>query len=544
MKQHRGRFLASVLLSGLLALVARAQPAFSNAVSAGTVSFSALDQASGLVASRVNPGVLWTHNDAGDSARIFAIDTQGNRLGTYTLSGGSHVDYEDIGTGPGPVTNVQYLFVGDIGDNNASRSKIVIYQVPEPPVYLRQASNTVSAGLKGVRAVALVYPDGPRDAEAMLVDPLSGDVFIVSKGQGVSRVYTVTKAQLDAGGTNTLSFVREIFFDEPSGGAVSPDGREIILRQEDYAQLWTREPGESIGDALGRDPVWVPVVGRTTEPNGEAVCFDAEGRGYFTVSDGTSSQPLYYFGRATPHSADSSRELVGAGTTWRYLDTGTNLGTAWRTNAQAAGVWDTGHGQFGYGDGDEETVVSFGSRSKNKYVTTYFQRQFVAGSLAFIYALELRLVFDDGAAVFLNGAPVALVNLASNAVHTNFATAAQESLEDAWFSFNVDPALLVAGTNLLAVEMHQVTTNSADLSFDLQLVARERTAIRIVSQFRRTDGAFELAFTAGGTNAVIESSTNLLHWAAAGTVPVAANRGVFVDAAATNAPPMFYRVRQ
>ncbi len=544
MKQHQGNFLASILLSALLALAARAQPAFSNAVSVGTVSFGALDQASGLVASRVNPGVLWTHNDAGDSARIFAIDTQGNKLGTYTLAGGSHVDYEDIGTGPGPVTNVQYLFVGDIGDNNASRSKIVIYQVPEPPVYLRQAGNTVSTDFKGVRAIALVYPDGPRDAEAMLVDPLSGDVFIVSKGQGISRVYVATKAQLDAGGTNTLSFVREIYFDEPSGGAVSPDGREIILRQEDFAQLWTRQPGESLGDALGRDPVWVPVVGRTTEPNGEAVCFDADGRGYFTVSDGTSSQPLYYFGRATPRFASSERVLVGAGTTWRYLDTGTNLGTGWRTNAQADGEWDSGDGQFGYGDDDEETVVSYGSKSKNKYVTTYFQRQFTAGNLAAIDALGLRLVFDDGAAVFLNGTLVTLVNLASNAAYNTFASATQDSLEDAWFSFSVDPALLVAGTNLLAVEIHQVTTNSADLSFDMQLVARDRPAPQFVSQTRRGDGSFELIFMAAGTNAMVESSTNLLQWDAAGSVVLATNLGVFVDAAVTNTRPKFYRVRQ
>src|SRR6185436_13181997 len=135
------RFVSLALIFLWPIVFSHAQPTFSNAVNLGTVNINNLSQASGLAASRNNEGVLWTHNDAGDSARLFALDTQGRRLGTYTLPNSSNVDYEDLAIGPGPVPNVQYLYVGDIGDNDTSRNSIQIYQIPEPAVYLRQSTN-------------------------------------------------------------------------------------------------------------------------------------------------------------------------------------------------------------------------------------------------------------------------------------------------------------------------------------------------------------------------------------------------------------------
>src|SRR5437867_2032775 len=110
-------FRSHFLLFGLAILCtgASAAPTFAGGVSQGTVAVAGLNEASGLVASRNNANVLWTHNDSGDSARVFALDTQGRKLGIYTLPGAANVDYEDIAIGPGPVTNVQYLYVGDIG---------------------------------------------------------------------------------------------------------------------------------------------------------------------------------------------------------------------------------------------------------------------------------------------------------------------------------------------------------------------------------------------------------------------------------------------
>jgi len=102
-----------------------------------------LTEASGVVASHNNANVLWTHNDSGHPAQVFAIDTQGRLLGTYAIPG--NTDNEDIAIGPGPVPNVSYLYVGDIGDNGLTRANIKVYQIPEPFVYERQYTNPVTA---------------------------------------------------------------------------------------------------------------------------------------------------------------------------------------------------------------------------------------------------------------------------------------------------------------------------------------------------------------------------------------------------------------
>ena len=92
----------------------------------------AIKETSGIAASRRVDNVWWVHNDSGDSARVFAINTSGQTLGEYALSGASAIDWEDIAAGPGPTAGVSYLYVGDIGDNDQKRRDLVIYRIPEP----------------------------------------------------------------------------------------------------------------------------------------------------------------------------------------------------------------------------------------------------------------------------------------------------------------------------------------------------------------------------------------------------------------------------
>jgi hypothetical protein len=194
--------------SGQRRCAPRCQPQHSrNGVNVREVySVSGLTECSGIIASRNNANVLWVHNDSGDSARLFAFDTQGRRLGTYTLTGATHTDYEDIAIGPGPLTNVSYLYVGDIGDNGESRSNIRVYQIPEPAVYSRQYTNPPTVGVKGVRSITLNYPDSPHNAESLFVDPWTGDLFIVTKESTTSRVYSTTQAALNSGTNVILDF--------------------------------------------------------------------------------------------------------------------------------------------------------------------------------------------------------------------------------------------------------------------------------------------------------------------------------------------------
>lgn len=149
-----------------------------------------LKEISGLVASSKNPDVVWVHNDSGDTARIFAVDAKtGATLGTYTLSGAKAVDWEDIDIGPGPVQGQSYIYVGDIGDNGLSRSSVTVYRVPEP-VVTGTASRPTKATLSGVDTFNLKYPDGPHNAESLIVDPKSGEMVIIDKtSSGTPTIY-------------------------------------------------------------------------------------------------------------------------------------------------------------------------------------------------------------------------------------------------------------------------------------------------------------------------------------------------------------------
>lgn len=165
--------------------------------------------------------------------------------------------------------------------------------------------------------------------------------------------------------------------------------------------------------------------------------------------------------------------LVPAGSEWTYLDTGSNPGSDWKAPAFDDSAWRVGLAQLGYGDGDEITVVRYGPDARNKFITTYFRRTFEVADPAAWSALTLRLIRDDGAVVHLNGQEVFRSNMPAGT--TTASTLAIEALdhpeEAAWVVAGVSGAALVAGTNVLAVEIHQAWTESSDLSFDLELTA-------------------------------------------------------------------------
>jgi hypothetical protein len=543
-KQVSHLFFTALLL-GTASLRSPASPTFAAGVSQGSVLVSGLTECSGIIASRNNANVLWVHNDSGNSARLFALDSQGRRLGTYTLTGATHIDYEDIAIGPGPLPNVSYLYVGDIGDNAESRSNIRVYQIPEPAVHDRQYTNPPTVGVKGVRAITLTYPDDPHNAESLFVDPITGALFIVTKENTTSRIYTASKAALDSGTNITLGFAGSLPFDVPSSADISPTGTEIIVRQEDFAQLWTRTNGQSISSAFAGIPVSIPVVGTPLEPNGEAVTFDGNGNGYFTLSETDAAQPLYFFARTSGDGARLPQTIVAAGATWKYLDQGSDQGTAWREPNFSDHSWSNGVAQFGYGNGDEKTVISFGGNAASKHVTTYFRKNFVVNNAPCIESLTLKLVVDDGAAVYLNGTNILNYQLAPDATFTTPASAVQAtSVEDTWFSFPVNPAALLNGTNTLAVEIHQAAPNDPDLSYDLQLIAMESTTPHIMSWSEGTN-TFQLALCGPSTtNVTVQASTNLTTWSELGSVILTNGSGTFTPPPSPGFNYRFFRARR
>jgi hypothetical protein len=167
--------------------------------------------------------------------------------------------------------------------------------------------------------------------------------------------------------------------------------------------------------------------------------------------------------------------FIPAGAVWKYLDNGSDQGSAWTALGFNDSGWTNGPAELGYGDvGEgrpEATVVSFGPNSGAKYITTYFRRAFVVTNYGAFSALNLRVMRDDGVVVYLNGSEAHRDNIAGGAV--GYLTPALANLggadEYTFLSWPVNPGYLVPGTNVVAVEIHQSSAGSSDISFDLEL---------------------------------------------------------------------------
>ena len=271
---------------------AGACPTYDPPTKVGTVNASAINEASGLATSSRNPGVLWLHNDSGDTARVFAIDTSAKLLGTYTLGGVTAVDWEDIAVGPGPTAGESYLYLGDIGDNPSERTGIAVYRVQEPQVPAGQSP--VTATLGGVETLPFVYPDGAHNAETLLVDPKTSDLYIVIKTDTATAGVYRAQAPQTPGQQRTLTRVGDVSLGVLiTGGDVSRDGAEILLRTYTDAWLWRWPAGSTIAAAFSAAPCKVPAA---AEPQGEAIAFTPDTKDYYTLSE-NASQPLYLYQR-------------------------------------------------------------------------------------------------------------------------------------------------------------------------------------------------------------------------------------------------------
>lgn len=167
-----------------------------------------------------------------------------------------------------------------------------------------------------------------------------------------------------------------------------------------------------------------------------------------------------------------SVEIVPEGSVWKYLDNGSNQASAWRSNSFNDISWPAGPAQLGYGDGDEATTNAYGSVSTNRHITTYYRKTVVIPDASNILYLKTRLLRDDGAVVYLNGIEIRRDNMPSGSIaYTTRASTALGNPEESTFYETLIPAsgLLLNGTNVIAVEIHQSGPGSTDISFDFML---------------------------------------------------------------------------
>lgn len=248
-----------------------------------------LSRVSGLVASRKQPGVFWMHDDMVAGAYLFAVNANGDILQQYLLNT-SRVDWEDIALGPGG--GLDYIYIGDFGDDSAVRQDCRILRVPEP---------TVPVSRTPVQPLApeefwFTYPGGAQDCEALLIDRETGTPYLVEKTSGPPRVHRFPMPLSSNWNAASPVVLQELttsgtFDGAITGGDASRDSRRIVLRSHHGLREYARPAGapyESLFDQLGT-PIAAPGGSEW-----EGVAYSGEGDALWMTSElaGQNSAPL------------------------------------------------------------------------------------------------------------------------------------------------------------------------------------------------------------------------------------------------------------
>jgi PKD repeat protein len=252
-------------------------------VELGDLDDGGLDAVSGLVASRVDPDVLWVHEDR-NTDELVALDSTGATLSEHELPERLD-DFEDLAAALDPETGAPMLFLGDIGDNDLDRSEIAVWVLEEPDPYVDGDIDPLE--------LELTYPDGPHNAETLLVDPVTFDLFIVTKDPGVDASVYAKRAPHDEEGPFELEALGSWSSLDltATGGDVSTDGYRIVIR--DYsttARMWTRDRYLPFEEAFDRDPCRITI---NNDSQGEAIGFTSDDAGVVTLSEG-SGVSMYF----------------------------------------------------------------------------------------------------------------------------------------------------------------------------------------------------------------------------------------------------------
>ena len=249
-----------------------------------------LKESSGLAASKENPGLLWTHNDSGNEAEIYLVDKDLNIRLTVSLSGIENRDWEDITVGPGPDTAKSYIYVGDIGDNDALYSYKYIYRFPEPVV---DSADNIS--ISAFETIVFELEDGAKDTESLFVDTKSKNVYIISKREMPVWLYELKFPQPNS---DTLTAAKKLSlpFSEIVSADLLPATGDVVIKNYEHIYFWRNQRDELVTSLLKNSPSQIPYE---QEPQGEAIAWAIDGSGFYTLSEKKKKKPsyLYFYSR-------------------------------------------------------------------------------------------------------------------------------------------------------------------------------------------------------------------------------------------------------
>lgn len=247
-----------------------------------------LIEVSGIADSKANPGYLWVEQDSGNPPDIGLLQHNGTFLKNIHLANVTNRDWEDIVLSNGPKPGIQYLYVAETGDNLLVHPDYAIYRFEEPLA----GTDTV----KYIDRIAFYYPDGSHNTEAILVDPASKDIYIITKTDLKSRIFKLSYPY----STTVMNKAEEVGvlpYNYVTSAAISPAGNEIVLKTYNAIYYYPLKTGQTILQSLSNKPV---NLSYTPEPQGEAIVFANNDSGFYTLSEkGLASEvKLYFYNRA------------------------------------------------------------------------------------------------------------------------------------------------------------------------------------------------------------------------------------------------------
>lgn len=254
-----------------------------------------LQEISGLESSSNNPHLLWVHNDSENKAEIYLIDEHLEIKLTCELQGVENRDWEDISVGPGPDSTKSYVYVGDIGDNEAQYQYKYIYRFEEPKWSENQDKKIV---ITDFDRITFQLPDERKDTETLILDSASKNLYVISKREDPVYLYEL-KYPYSAGDTATATKLLSLPFTKVVGGDLSADGKELLLKNYSQVFHWRSSVKKSIAELLKEPPKTIPYE---IEPQGESIAWSYDSRGFYTLSEVNDDKDtyLYFYKKAIP----------------------------------------------------------------------------------------------------------------------------------------------------------------------------------------------------------------------------------------------------
>jgi len=258
----------------------------------GSLVDPALQEVSGLVVSHQNPGVFWVHNDSGNKALLFGLNNRSIVTHRIDLEGISLIDWEDCVLVKGKGGQSDALWIADIGDNKARRSEIYLHRILEP-ILTPSDTGIIRIPKSQIQTFTLTYEKGPRDAETLLYDPVKELFYLISKRELQVEVYEF-QLPLDSNQPIVLQVKMKLPLTFITGGSISRDGTEVLIKNLLNVYYWKRREGESLLALFSRASTTLPYI---PEAQGEALDFSPDGKGYYSLSErplGLKSYLMYY----------------------------------------------------------------------------------------------------------------------------------------------------------------------------------------------------------------------------------------------------------